>query len=54
MSESQADPSANTEQFRAFMQSNEPEPAKKAPVALIVGLIAALLVVAVAIWLFTR
>ena len=54
MSDSHTDPSANTQQFRAYMQSAEPEPTRRAPVVLIAGLVVAVAVVAVMIWLVTR
>jgi len=54
MSEQQyRDPSANTEQFRAFVQSTEPTAAGGGrPVGLIAGIaVAAVVVIAVVVWL---
>ena len=52
MSDEYTDPSGNTAQFQAFVQRpEEPAPAKRAPVALLVGVAAAVVVLAVVIYL---
>jgi hypothetical protein len=44
MSEQYQDPSANTAQFQAFAQRNEPEPERRSPLPMIVGVVAAVVV----------
>jgi hypothetical protein len=52
MSEEYTDPSGNTAQFQAFAQRpEEPAPAKRTPVALLVGVAAAIVVLAVIAYL---
>jgi hypothetical protein len=52
MSEQQyRDPSGNTEQFKAFVRSPEPEPQRSLPVGLIAGVVAAIVVIGVIAWL---
>ena len=53
MSDKYTDPSANTAQFQAFAsRAEEPAPAKRAPVGLIVGIVAAVVVVAAVVAYF--
>ena len=44
MAEQIQDPSANTAQFQAFVQRTEPEPERRSPVPMIVGVVAAVVV----------
>jgi hypothetical protein len=52
MSDSYSDPSGNTAQFQAFVQRSEPEPVRRSPVPLILGLVVAAVVVAAVIAFF--
>jgi hypothetical protein len=50
MTDEYSDPSGNTAQFQAFAsRPPEPEPAKRTPVGLIVGIAAAVVVLAVVV-----
>ncbi len=51
MSDQHVDPSGNTAQFRAFVQRPEPAPAKRSPLPIVAGVVAALVVIAVIVWL---
>jgi hypothetical protein len=52
MSDNYADPSGNTEAFRAFTQHEPPEPAARSKTPLIVaGVAAAVVLLAVIVWL---
>lgn len=54
MPDKYTDPSANTQQFRAFVQQTEAEPETTRPLGLIVAGVAAVAVLlALAIWLLT-
>jgi hypothetical protein len=54
MSDEYRDPSGNTEAFRAFVQRDEPAPASggRLPPSLIIGAIAAVLVIVVLVLIF--
>jgi hypothetical protein len=52
MSDRHSDPSGNTAQFQAFVQRSEPEPARRSPVPLILGLVVAVIVAAAVIAFF--
>ncbi len=45
MSEQYNDPSANTAQFQAFAQRVEPEPKRRSPLPLVLGVVAALVLI---------
>jgi len=51
MSDEHADPSGSTEQFKAFVQHTEAPSTKTFPVGAIVAIVAALVVVAIVVWL---
>jgi len=51
MTEQNVDPSGSTEQFKAFIQHTDAPSTKTFPVGLVVGAVAALVVVAVIVWL---
>ncbi len=50
MTDEHADPSGSTEQFKAFTQHTEAPSTKDFPVGVLVAIVAALVVVAIAIW----
>ena len=53
MSDKSVDPSGNTDQFRAFVQSGQPEPARsRAP--LYIGLAVGVVVLAILVFLVVR
>jgi hypothetical protein len=49
MTEQYSDPSGNTAQFQAFAQRTEPEPQRRSPLPWILGVAAAVIVLAVVI-----
>jgi hypothetical protein len=51
MTEQNVDPSGSTEQFKAFVQQTEAPSTRSFPVGVVVGIVAALVVVAVVVWL---
>jgi predicted nucleic acid-binding Zn ribbon protein len=51
MSHADLDPSGNTEQFRAFVQSGQDEPARTRTARLLIPLAAIVIAVAVVLWL---
>jgi len=51
MTEQNVDPSGTTEQFKAFVQHSEAPSTRSFPVGLVVAVVAALVVLAVIIWL---
>jgi hypothetical protein len=50
MSDNHVDPSGNTEAFRAFTESPQPEPASSRTPLIIGGVIVLVIIVAVIIW----
>ena len=48
------DPSGNTAQFQAFVQRDEPAPAKRSPLPLVIGIVVAVVVVAVVAFIAMR
>lgn len=54
MSDERADPSGTTDQFRAFVQSQPQQPAQRGRAALLAGIAAAAVVVAVVVYLAVR
>ncbi len=51
MTEQNVDPSGSTEQFKAFVQQTEAPSTRSFPVGVVVGIVAALVVIAVVVWL---
>jgi|1186.fasta_scaffold724832_2 hypothetical protein len=51
MSDEPVDPSGSTEQFKAFVQHTEAPSTKTFPVGVVVAVVAALVVVAIVVWL---
>ncbi len=45
MSDQYSDPSGNTQQFQAFAQRTEPEPARRSPLPWVLGIAAAIIVI---------
>jgi hypothetical protein len=50
MTDEHVDPSGSTEQFKAFIQHTEAPSTKTFPVGVLVAILAALVVVAIAVW----